>query len=90
MNPKHIEAFKAGLADRLAGRPMMAFGDARDDDADVTDGYCMGYDPHDELGLTLPEFKAETEAMTAELIRACCPLGVPMKLPRNRCEFPND
>lgn len=84
-----IEAFKAGMADRLAGRPMMAFGDERDDDGEMTDAYCFGYDPLDEMGLTLPEHKAQVEAETAELIRLCCPNGVPANLPRNRCEFPS-
>lgn len=80
------EAFLLGLADRMAGRPIIAhFECATVED----DAYMCGYDPHQELGLVLPEFRAVVEARTAAYIRECCPLGVPMTLPRNACEFPS-
>jgi hypothetical protein len=79
-------AFVVGLADRLAGRPLMA----RDDDGDDeywVDAYCAGYDPREEMGLTLPEFLEVQKATIVELT-ALTGSVIPEVLPYNRCEFP--
>lgn len=82
-----VDAFKQGLRDRIDGRPMTAFGDARDDDEDLTDAYCCGYDPYDTLELTKPEFvehnKREIAGYMAE-IGIVFPADI---LPRTSCEF---
>lgn len=86
-NAENFHAFKLGLADRLAGRPMMAH-EGQPDEGETVDAYAIGYDPFDEMGLTLPEFREETQAFAAECIRQI-PGGVPVSLPRNKCEFPS-
>jgi hypothetical protein len=87
VNAANFHAFKLGLADRLAGRPMTAH-EGQPDEGETVDAYAMGYDPHDEMGLTLPEFLAETRIFIAECVRQI-PGGVPMNMPRNKCEFPS-
>ena len=81
-----VEAFKQGLKDRLEGRPMTAFGDARDDDEHLTDSYCCGYDPYDELGLTIPEFRDYNTHQIAQYLRETG-ITLPPDLPRTSCEF---
>lgn len=86
-NTENLIAFKLGLADRLAGFPMMAH-EGQPDEGETVDAYAIGYDPHDEMGMTLPEFRDEVRAFTAECVRQI-PGGIPMALPRNKCEFPS-
>lgn len=81
-----FHAFKLGLADRLAGKPMIAHDCT--ESPECSDAYAIGYDPHDEMGLTQPEFAVEVRAFVGECVRQI-PGGVPMVLPRNRCEFPS-
>ena len=80
------QAFLLGLADRVAGLPMIA---RTPDVAELNDAYGAGYDPYNEMCLVLPEFVAQSEAFVASMVRQCCPQGIPVKLPRNKCEFPN-
>ncbi len=82
MNVK--QAFLLGLQDRMAGLPMIA---RTPDEPELNDAYGAGYDPYNELGLILPEFIDQATTFTASLIRQCCPAGIPLKLPRNACEF---
>lgn len=86
-NTENLIAFKLGLADRIAGRPMTAH-EGQPDEGETVDAYAMGYDPFDEMGLTLPEYRDETRIFVAECVRQI-PGGIPVSLPRNRCEFPN-
>jgi hypothetical protein len=81
-------AFIQGLADRLAGKPLMA----RDDDGDDeywADAYICGYDPRNELDMARPEFREKCAADVIELTKLTGSV-IPDALPRNRCEFPND
>jgi hypothetical protein len=81
-----LAAFKLGLADRLAGRPMIAHDSTPD--GELSDAYAIGYDPFDEMGLTLPEYRDEVRAFAGECVRQI-PGGIPTALPRNKCEFPH-
>ena len=78
------DAFRLGLADRLAGLPMIA---RTPDVAELNDAYGAGYDPRDELGLVLPQYAEQVAAFVAECARLVCPEGIPANLPRNACEF---
>lgn len=84
-----INAFKQGFQDRLDGKPICAFGDARDNDGDLTDSYCCGYDPLDELGLTLPEYREYSRLQVAQYL-AETGIVIPKDMPRNPCEFPDE
>lgn len=84
---EQIAAFKQGFEDRLAGRPITAFGDARDNDDNLTDSYTCGYDPLEELNLTLPEYVEYNRLEIAKYI-AETGIGLTSALPRNPCEFP--
>lgn len=88
--PAQLSAFLKGRTDRMDGRPLTCFGDARDDDGELTDAYTLGYDPHDELGLILPQFK---DKCAAEVLVYAAEAGVTIlraeQMPRNRCEFPS-
>jgi hypothetical protein len=85
-NTENLIAFKLGLADRLAGLPMIAH-EGQPDEGETVDAYAIGYDPFNEMGMGLPEHQAEIDAFTAECVRQI-PGGIPLNLPRNRCEFP--
>lgn len=87
LNAITLDAFRRGLADRIAGRPMIAYSQD-DDNIDACDAYGLGYDPREEQGLTLPEFRTEARAFVQEAIAALA-VTLPDMLPRNACEFPN-
>jgi hypothetical protein len=75
-----LECFKLGLADRLAGRPMIAHDSCGD--GEPSDAYAIGYDPFDEMSLTLPEYRDVVRAFAGECVRQI-PGGVPVNMPRN-------
>lgn len=81
-------AFLMGLNDRLAGKPMMAFGDARDNDPQLNDAYGAGYDPWNEMRMVRPQFE---ERVAREVGAYLIETGaiIPTPLPRNACEFPS-
>jgi hypothetical protein len=85
--PAQVEAFRMGFADRMNGRPIMAFGDARDEDPELNDAYGTGYDPRNELNMVRPEY---LEQVRADVVAYLSETGLtlPEVLPRNRCEFP--
>lgn len=87
--PEQIDAFKQGYTDRMAGRPITAFGDARDEDDNLTDSYICGYDPLEELKMTLPEY---VECNRLEVAKYLAETGIEIRgpLPRNSCEFRED
>jgi hypothetical protein len=79
-------AFVQGLADRIAGSPMLA----RDDDGDDeywADEYALGYDPRNEMDMNRPEFREKCAADVIELT-ALTGSVIPDVFPYNRCEFP--
>jgi hypothetical protein len=84
-----LDAFKQGMRDRLDGRSMTAFGDERDEDGNLTDAYCSGYDPFDTLELTKPEF---IEHGKLEVSRYMAEIGVALRaaLPQTSCDFKED
>lgn len=85
-----ISEFKRGLVDRQLGRPMMAsVDDAINDDAECSDAYFCGYDPHGELNTDNPN--APAIAQLTEALACAADVFIPESaaLPRNRCEFPS-